>query len=99
MFMIFMKFSTNKSRAPEFIAGHVDWLKQGFDNGVFDIAGSLQPQLGGGILARAASRAEVEARVAADPFVIEDVVSAEILELTPSRTSADFAFLLPGAAA
>lgn len=99
MFLILLKFSTSKPRAPEFMAAHVDWLKQGFDDGVFDVAGSLQPQLGGGILARAATRAEVEARVATDPFVVEDVVTAEILELTPSRASADFAFLLPGGAA
>jgi len=31
--------------------------------------------------------------------VIEDVVTAEILELTPSRASADFTFLLPEVAA
>ncbi|AAV95179.1 YciI family protein [Ruegeria pomeroyi] len=99
MFLILLKFSTNKARAPEVMADHVAWLKQGFDDGVFDLAGSLQPQLGGGILARAATRAEVEARVAADPFVIEDVVTAEILELTPSRASADFTFLLPEVAA
>lgn len=99
MFLILLKFSTNKARAPEFMANHVDWLKQGFDDGVFDLAGSLQPQVGGGILARSASRAQVEARVAADPFVVEDVVTAEVLELTPSRASADFAFLLPEVAA
>jgi len=51
MFLILLKFSTNKARAPEVMADHVAWLKQGFDDGVFDLAGSLQPQLGGGILA------------------------------------------------
>ena len=94
MFLILLKFSQNKARAGEFMEGHKDWLKRGFDDGVFLLAGSLQPNQGGGIVAHNASRDEVEARVADDPFVAEEVVSAEVHEITPSRADARLDFLV-----
>ncbi len=94
MFLILLKFSENKARAGEFMDGHKDWLKRGFDDGVFLLAGSLQPSQGGGIVAHNASRDEVEARVADDPFVAEGVVSAEVHEITPSRADARLDFLV-----
>ncbi len=94
MFLILLKFSENKARAGEFMEGHKDWLKRGFDDGVFLLAGSLQPNQGGGIVAHNASRDEVEARVAGDPFVVEGVVVAEINEITPSRADARLDFLV-----
>lgn len=32
--------------------GHNQWIKHGFDDGIFLLAGGLQPGLGGGIVAR-----------------------------------------------
>ena len=75
-------------------AGHKDWLERGFDDGVFLLAGSLQPGLGGGILAHKASLSELQSRVNDDPFVAEDVVSAEILEIAPSRADERLDFLV-----
>lgn len=93
MFIVLLKFAVNRSKAQEFMEGHKAWLQRGFDDGVFLIAGSLQPNLGGGILARGVSRADLVRRVNDDPFVAEHVVEAEILELSPSRTDARLAFL------
>lgn len=50
---------------------------------MFLLSGSLVPGLGGAILAQAPTRASLETRIAADPFVIADVVHAEILEVAP----------------
>ena len=94
MFIVFLRFSDNKASAGSLMDGHNAWLKQGFDDGVFLLAGSLQPSAGGGILAQGASREEIEARVALDPFVAENVVSAEIHELTPSKADQRLSFLL-----
>ena len=52
MFIVLLKFSTNREQSGDYLDGHKAWLKQGFDDGVFLLAGSLQPGLGGGILAR-----------------------------------------------
>ena len=40
MFIVYLKFSANRSRAGEFMDGHNAWLKAGFDDGVFVLAGS-----------------------------------------------------------
>ena len=93
MFLILLKFAENKAQAGQFMDGHKDWLAQGFAEGVFLLAGSLQPNQGGAILAHGAARAEVESRVQADPFVAEAVVRAEILEIAPARADERLAFL------
>jgi uncharacterized protein YciI len=71
MFIVFLKFSANKGRAGQFMEGHKAWLKRGFDDGVFLLTGSLEPDLGGGILAHNTSFADLQGRVNADPFVAE----------------------------
>ncbi|NQV98725.1 MAG: hypothetical protein HQ483_03420 [Rhodospirillales bacterium] len=94
MFIVLLKFSTNKNQAEPFMDGHRAWIKRGFDDGVFLLAGTLQPGLGGSILAHNCTQAELESRVAADPFVAEAVVTAEILAFTPARADDRLAFLL-----
>jgi len=93
MFVVLLRFSEAKARAPQFMDGHNAWIKRGFDDGVFLVAGSLQPDAGGAILAHNTSLAELEARVSDDPFVAEDVVRAEVLEITPARTDERLGFL------
>lgn len=94
MFIVLLKFSHNKEKAGQFMQGHKDWLKQGFDDNVFLMVGSLQPNLGGSVIAHNASLQELEARVNEDPFVSENIVTVEILEITPSRVDERLQFLV-----
>lgn len=94
MFVVLLKFSSNKANAGQLMAGHQDWIKRGFDDGVFALVGSLQPNLGGGLLAHNLSLSELRDRVSEDPFVAEDVVSADIIEIAPSRTDERLTFLV-----
>jgi len=94
MFVVLLKFSDNKAQAGQFMDGHRDWLKRGFDDGVFLVAGSLQPNLGGAIVADKTSLPDLQGRVDGDPFVAENVVTAEILEITPSIADERLNFLL-----
>jgi uncharacterized protein YciI len=94
MFVILLRFSDNKSQAGQFMEGHKQWIKRGFDEGVFLTVGNLQPALGGGILAHNTSLPDLQARVKDDPFVAQNIVSVEILEIMPSRTDERLAFLL-----
>lgn len=97
MFVITLRFSNNRSEAPTQMEQHNAWLKLGFDDGVFVLAGSLQPGLGGAIIARGESRDLIEKRVNEDPFVAHDVVSVEILEIDAKRADERLQFLLPDA--
>ena len=99
MFVVLLKFSDNKAQAGALMDGHKAWIQRGFADGVFALAGSLQPGLGGGqggggIVAHNTSRTDLETRVAADPFVAEDVVRAEILEIALGRADERLQFLL-----
>jgi uncharacterized protein YciI len=94
MHIVFLKFTANKSEAGKFMEGHKAWVKRGFDDGVFLLAGSLEPGLGGGILAHKASLADLQRRVNDDPFVKEDVVKAEIFELDPGKADGRLQFLI-----
>lgn len=94
MFMVLLKFSNNKKQASQFMEGHKEWINRGFDDGVFLLAGSLQPDLGGGIVAHNTSLPDLQKRVNDDPFVAENVVTAEIIEIAPSRTDERLKFLL-----
>jgi uncharacterized protein YciI len=93
MFVVLLKFSSNKGQASQFIEGHKAWIKRGFDDGVFLLVGNLQPNLGGGIVAHNTSLLDLQSRVNDDPFVAENVVSAEILEIAPSRLDERLEFL------
>ncbi len=93
MYTIVLRFTERRADAARWMEGHKAWLRQGFDDGVFLLAGSLHPQAGGAVLAHGEDRDALAGRVAADPFVTQGVVQAEILEITPSRTDARLAFL------
>jgi uncharacterized protein YciI len=94
MFIVQLNFSENKGQAAQFMDGHNDWIKRGFDDDVFLLVGSLQPKLGGGIIAHNTSLPDLQTRVDNDPFVIENVVSAEILEIAPAKADERLSFLL-----
>lgn len=94
MFVVTLRFSDNKSELGQFMEGHNEWLRRGFDDGVFLLAGSLQPNLGGGIVAHNTSLSNLQDRVKDDPFVANNVVTADILEITPSKTDERLEFLL-----
>ncbi len=93
MFVVLLRFSANKANAAPLMDGHSAWLTRGFDDGTFLLAGNLQPRAGGGILAHNISREDLDARISEDPFVAEDVVTAEIIEITPGRTDQRLEFL------
>ena len=94
MFIVLLKFSGNKSQAGQFMEGHKAWIKRGFDDGVFLLVGSIKSNLGGGIMAHNMSLLDLQGRVNDDPFVAENVVTAEILEIEPSRVDERLKFLL-----
>ncbi len=94
MFIVLLRFSQNKAQAAAFMEGHNEWLRQGFADGVFLLAGSLQPGLGGALIAHGITRDALEARVNQDPFVAENIVSAEILDIDPKKADERLSFLL-----
>ena len=94
MFIVLLRFSARRDLAGTHMAGHNDWLRRGFDEGVFLVAGSLPPGAGGAILAHGVSAEALRLRVEADPFVAAGVVEPEIIAVSPGRTDPRLQFLL-----
>ena len=94
MFIVLLKFSGNKNQAGEFMEGHNQWIKRGFSDGTFLLVGSLQPSSGGAIMAQGVSREELQDRVNQNPFVAENIVTSEILEIDPKKADNRLQFLL-----
>lgn len=94
MFLILLKLTGDRDLAAQFMEGHNAWIKAGFDDGVFLLVGSLAPNPGGGILAYNTTRAELEKRVAEDPFVADNIAAPELIEVKPGKADQRLEFLL-----
>lgn len=94
MFIVLLTFSENKAQAGQYMEGHNAWIKQGFDDNVFLLVGSLQPNKGGAVIAYNTSLKDLQDRVKLDPFIAENVVAAEIIEISPAKAVDKFSFLL-----
>lgn len=94
MFIVLLTFSDNKEQAGAHMDGHKQWIKQGFDEGIFLVAGSIKPKQGGMIIAHNLSMEALQEKVDHDPFVMHNIVKAEILEIDPSLVDARLQFLL-----
>ncbi|MFT4045334.1 MAG: hypothetical protein QM661_01445 [Solimonas sp.] len=94
MFVVLLRFSANRDRAARLMQAHKEWIQRGFDDGIFLLTGSIRPQTGGAIVAHGVTRPELEDRLNGDPFVAEDVVQLEIVEVTPSKADDRLSFLL-----
>jgi uncharacterized protein YciI len=94
MFIVLLKFSSSRAEASQHMAGHQQWIDRGFSDGVFLLVGGIKPGAGGAVLAHNISSDELNQRVAEDPFVAADVVSAEILEITTGQADDRLSFLL-----
>ncbi len=94
MFIILLQFSDKKDQAGQFMQAHNEWIKQNFDDGIFLLVGSLQPNMGGGIVAHNTTLSDLQHRVNADPFVVQNIVSAQILELSPAKADERLQFLV-----
>lgn len=94
MFVVFLKFSSRRDQAGRLMQAHKEWIQQGFDDGVFLLVGSIQPQAGGAILAHSTTLESLQQRVAEDPFVAEGVVRSEIVEVAASKADGRLGFLL-----
>ncbi|MCB1538655.1 MAG: GTP cyclohydrolase [Rhodospirillales bacterium] len=63
---------------------HLEWLKQGYEQGMLLASGRQTPPTGGVILAHAMPRAELDAYLARDPFKTADLADYTIVEFAPN---------------
>ena len=82
LYVVYLKFGKNKSMARDFMAGHNDWIKSNVENGKFLIFGSLTSNEGGCIIALAENADILDRIISEDPFVKEEIVIPEVVEVS-----------------
>lgn len=87
MFILELTYTASLDRVDALLEEHVAWLDRGYAEGVFVASGLKHPRDGGVILA-VGPRADVEARVAGDPFAVHGVADYRVVEFVPTRTAA-----------
>ncbi len=70
-------------RIKELIPSHAAWLQQGFEKGLFLCSGPQEPPVGGLVIARATSMADLQAMFEREPFNLAKVASYSFKEFQP----------------
>jgi len=93
MFIISLTYIKPLEEADVLLEEHVAYLKEQYALGNFLASGRKVPRTGGVILARGASREEIETIIALDPFHSNGVAKYEITEFSPTMCVDELAFL------
>lgn len=70
------------------LADHLAWLDAGHAAGHFIAWGPREPRDGGLIFVKAASRAEAEALLMSDPFMLHQLAELAVIQWTPRHAFA-----------
>jgi uncharacterized protein YciI len=86
MFILTLTYTAPLEEIDRHAPAHIDWIKAGYARGSFLASGRKVPRTGGFILAKG-ERAEIEALIATDPFMVAGVTTYDITEVAVSFTA------------
>ncbi len=84
-YVIEITYRVPMSRIDETFAAHRAHLQTGYDSGLMLASGPQQPRVGGILIARATSRAELEAFIARDPYQLQGLADYRLIEFQPVK--------------
>jgi uncharacterized protein YciI len=87
MFVVTISYTAPLEQIDELVVAHREWLDRGYAAGVLLASGAQVPRVGGILLARAGSTAELEAVLAEDPFAKAGVATHQVVRFTPTKTA------------
>lgn len=87
MFLLLSRYVKPVEEIDRVLPEHRAFLDRYYENGLFVVSGPQEPRSGGVILTRDATRDEIEAALAEDPFVREGVSAYEILEFRVTKSA------------
>lgn len=91
VYLLLLNYPESLEAVDAALPRHVRWLEQRYADGDFLVTGRREPRTGGVILARGMARERVESIIATDPFVLDDLVTYEVIEFVPSKTGPELA--------
>jgi len=92
MFIVSLHYIVDLPTVDSHMDAHVAWLKAGLADGWLLVAGRKVPRDGGILIARG-DKADIEAKVATDPFVLNGVAEVTLTQFNPSFVSDGLEFL------
>jgi uncharacterized protein YciI len=96
MYLLLSRYLKSTEEVDRFIPEHRAFLERYYDSGLFIVSGPLQPRTGGVILTVDAPRETIEAALAQDPFVRENISEYQILEFAATKRAERFVKALEG---
>ena len=94
MFIVSLHYIVDLPTVDSHMDTHVAWLKAGLADGWLLVAGRKVPRDGGILIARG-DKADIEAKVATDPFVLNGVAEVTLTQFNPSFVSDGLEVLKP----
>ncbi|MEP6505759.1 MAG: YciI family protein [Betaproteobacteria bacterium] len=87
MFIVTLTYLKPVEEIDALMHDHVEWLKKGYEHGLFIASGRRVPRTGGVILARSGDEQALRDTLARDPFVIHAVARFDLVEFAASMTA------------
>ncbi len=87
MFIISLTYTADLAQIEAQLEAHRQFLDRHYQRGTFLFSGRKEPRSGGIIIARAPSRAAIEALIKEDPFHRHGLADYAITEFIPTKTA------------
>jgi len=87
MFIVTLTYLKPVEEVDALMAGHIDWLDEGYASGLFVASGRRIPRTGGVILARSGDERALLDFLARDPFAIHGAARFDVVEFSATKTS------------
>lgn len=85
MFLLLSRYLKSTEEIDRVLPAHRAFLDRYYQSGLFIISGPQEPRVGGVIVTRDATRAEIDAALAEDPFMREEISAYDILEFKVTK--------------
>ncbi len=85
MFIIHIHYTVPLETVDRHLPAHVEWLHEHENAGHFVVYGRLVPRTGGVIVADLPTRAELDAILARDPFMLHGVGTYKVIEFSENK--------------
>ncbi len=85
MFIAIVTYKKPLEEVDRFLQAHRDYLAVHYAAGHLIASGPQTPRVGGVIMIKAESRAEVDSFISQDPFNINGIADYQIVEFTPTK--------------
>lgn len=85
MYIVILTYRVPLDRIDEWLVAHSAFLDHGYTHGRFLCSGRRNPRVGGVILVRAQTEAEVRGIMAQDPFYQQGLAEYEFISFVPTK--------------